>query len=218
MDAKLTSERLQRKAIVYVRQSSMVQATHSLESQRRQCNLNARALELGFNEIEVIDEGLERSCSGCVDRPGFEHLVAEVRTGGVGGVICVEASRLARNGKHWRRLIDLCALFDIVIIDPEGVYDPNLTNDRLFLGLKGAMSEFDAADHRRFQEKGRETIRITGEDATGSAADRDARTGDSGATETDAGPDGVTDPGGRQTSTAASRPPQEAPRGCKANF
>jgi hypothetical protein len=218
MDAKLTSERLQRKAIVYVRQSSMVQVTHNLESQSRQRNLNARALELGFYEIEVIDEDLGRSGLGCVDRPGFEHLVAQVRTGGVGGVICVEASRLARNGRDWHRLIELCALFDTVIIDPEGVYDPNLTNDRLLLGLKGTMSEFDVADDRPFQEEGHETIRTTGEGATESVADRHARSGDSGATETGAGPDGVTDPGGPQTSTAASRLPQEAPRGCKANF
>jgi excisionase family DNA binding protein len=143
VDAKLTSERLQRKAIVYVRQSSMVQVTHNLESQRRQYNLDTRAQELGFHEIEVIDEDLGRSGSGCVDRPGFEHLVAQVCTGAVGGVICVEASRLARNGRDWHRLIELCALFNTVIIDPEGIYDPNLTNDRLLLGLKGTMSEFE---------------------------------------------------------------------------
>jgi DNA invertase Pin-like site-specific DNA recombinase len=195
MDAKLTSERLQRKAIVYVRQSSMVQLTHNLESERRQCNLNARALELGFYEIEVIDEDLGHASSGCVDRPGFEHLVAQVRKGGVGGVICVEASRLARNGKDWHRLIELRGLFDTVIIDLEGVYDPNLTNDRLLLGLKGTMSEFDVADHRPFQE-GQETIRTAGGDAMESATDRYVRSGDSGATETSAGPAGVTDPGG----------------------
>ena len=143
MDAKLTFERLQRKALVYVRQSSMVQVIHNLESQRRQYGLTARAQELGFRDIEVIDEDLGRSGSGCEDRPGFERLVTQVCSGDVGGVICVEASRLARNGRDWHRLIELCALVGTVIIDPEGIYDPGVTNDRLLLGLKGTMSEFE---------------------------------------------------------------------------
>jgi DNA invertase Pin-like site-specific DNA recombinase len=143
MNPPLTSERLRRKAIVYVRQSSMLQVTHNLESQRRQYGLATRAQELGFHDIEVIDEDLGRSGSGCVERPGFERLVAQVCSGEVGGVICVEASRLARNGRDWHHLIELCGLVDTVIIDPEGIYDPNVTNDRLLLGLKGTMSEFE---------------------------------------------------------------------------
>ena len=103
MDTKLTFERLQRKALVYVRQSSMLQVIHNLESQRRQYGLTGRAQELGFRDIEVIDEDLGRSGSGCVNRPGFERLVTQVCSGEVGGVICVEASRLARNGRDWLR-------------------------------------------------------------------------------------------------------------------
>lgn len=143
MDAKLTFERLQRKALVYVRQSSMLQVTHNLESQRRQYGLTSRAQELGFREIEVIDEDLGRSGSGCVERPGFERLVTQVCSGEVGAVICVEASRLARNGRDWHHLIELCGLVGTVIIDPDGIYDPGVTNDRLLLGLKGTMSEFE---------------------------------------------------------------------------
>ena len=143
MDTKLSVEQLQRKAVVYVRQSSMVQVIHNLESQRRQYGLTERAEELGFRDIEVIDEDLGRSGGGCEERPGFERLVAKVCSGEVGGVICVEASRLARNGRDWHRLIELCALVGTVIIDPEGIYDPSITNDRLLLGLKGTMSEFE---------------------------------------------------------------------------
>jgi DNA invertase Pin-like site-specific DNA recombinase len=143
MNPKLTSERLRRKAIVYVRQSSMVQVTQNLESRRRQYGLAVHARELGFHDIETIDEDLGRSGSGCVDRPGFQRLVTSVCSGEVGGVICVEASRLARNGRDWHHLIELCALVDAVIIDPEGVYDPRVANDRLLLGLKGTMSEFE---------------------------------------------------------------------------
>ena len=143
MDTKLTIEHLQRKAVVYVRQSSMTQVTHNLESQRRQYGLTARAEDLGFRDTEVIDEDLGRSGAGCEERPGFERLVAKVCSGEVGGIICVEASRLARNGRDWHRLIDLCGLVGTVIIDPEGIYDPSITNDRLLLGLKGTMSEFE---------------------------------------------------------------------------
>ena len=143
MDSKLSVEQLQRKAVVYVRQSSMVQVIHNLESQRRQYGLTDRAEELGFRDIEVIDDDLGRSGGGCEERPGFERLVAKVCSGEVGGVICVEASRLARNGRDWHRLIELCALVGTVIIDPEGIYDPSITNDRLLLGLKGTMSEFE---------------------------------------------------------------------------
>jgi len=135
MNPKVTSERLRRRAIVYVRQSSMLQVTHNLESQRRQYGLAAHARDLGFHDIEVIDEDLGRSGSGCVERPGFQRLVTNVCSGEVGGVFCVEASRLARNGRDWHHLIELCALVDTVIIDPEGVYDPRVANDRLLLGL-----------------------------------------------------------------------------------
>ena len=76
-------------------------------------------------------------------RPGFQHLVAEVCTGEVGAVLCIEASRLARNGRDWHHLIELCGLVRAIVIDPDGVYDPGILNDRLLLGLKGTMSEFE---------------------------------------------------------------------------
>ncbi|HUD99620.1 MAG TPA: recombinase family protein, partial [Bryobacteraceae bacterium] len=84
------------------------------------------------------------------------RLVTQVCSGDVGGVICVEASRLARNGRDWHRLIELCALVDTVIIDPEGIYDPSVTNDRLLLGLKGTMSEFEL---NLIRQRSREAIK-----------------------------------------------------------
>lgn len=141
---KLTPERLLRTAIVYVRQSTPTQVTHHLESQRRQYGLEDRARELGFQRIIVIDEDLGRTGSGLVDRPGFQRLVAEVCTGEVGAVFCIEASRLARNGRDWHHLIELCGMVSAVVVDLDGIYDPNLINDRLLLGLKGTMSEFEA--------------------------------------------------------------------------
>ncbi len=143
MTHKLTVAHLQRRAIIYVRQSSPTQLLQNRESQLRQYNLADYARNLGFVEVEIIDEDLGRSGSGLVDRPGFQRLVADVCEGQVGAVFCLEASRLARNGRDWHHLIELCGLVGAVLIDPEGVYDPRLSNDRLLLGLRGTMSEFE---------------------------------------------------------------------------
>jgi DNA invertase Pin-like site-specific DNA recombinase len=143
VNAKVTADHLKRRAIVYIRQSSPIQVAHNLESQRRQYALADQASQLGFQQVEVIDEDLGRSGSGQVDRPGFARLVAEVCTGSVGAVFCIEASRLARNGRDWHHLIELCGLVRALVVDPDGVYDPGLLNDRLLLGLKGTMSEFE---------------------------------------------------------------------------
>ena len=97
----------------------------------------------GFISVTVIDDDLGRSGSGSTHRPGFERLVAMVCSGNVGAVYCIEASRLARNGRDWHHLIDLCALAGALVIDPDGAYDPRLVNDRLLLGLKGTMSEYE---------------------------------------------------------------------------
>jgi excisionase family DNA binding protein len=143
MNLKLTADRLNRRAIVYVRQSSPGQVLNNQESQRRQYGLAERARELGFAEILVIDDDLGRSGSGLIERPGFQRLVAEVCTGEVGAVFCIEASRLARNGRDWHHLIELCGMVKAVLVDPDGIYDPAIVNDRLLLGLKGTMSEFE---------------------------------------------------------------------------
>jgi DNA invertase Pin-like site-specific DNA recombinase len=140
---KISDLHLQRRAVVYVRQSTLTQLQHNLESQRRQYGLAGYARDLGFAAVETVDEDLGRSGSGLVERPGFQRLVAMVCTGEVGAVFCIEASRLARNGRDWHHLIDLCGLVGALVIDPEGVYDPRSSNDRLLLGLKGTMSEFE---------------------------------------------------------------------------
>jgi DNA invertase Pin-like site-specific DNA recombinase len=143
MNPKLTDDHLKRRAIVYVRQSSLGQVHHNHESQRRQYGLQDRARELGFSDVVVIDEDLGRSGSGLVERPGFQRLVAAVLGGEVGAVFSIEASRLARNGRDWHHLIELCGMAGTLVVDTEGIYDPRLLNDRLLLGLKGTMSEFE---------------------------------------------------------------------------
>jgi DNA invertase Pin-like site-specific DNA recombinase len=143
MSTKITPDHLGRGAVVYVRQSTMAQVIGNLESQRRQYDLAGAAKAAGFASVTVIDDDLGRSGSGSMQRPGFERLVALVCSGDVGAVYCIEASRLARNGRDWHHLIDLCALAGAVVVDPDGAYDPRLVNDRLLLGLKGTMSEYE---------------------------------------------------------------------------
>src|SRR6202008_240218 len=134
---------LSRKAIVYVRQSTQTQVQVHLESQRRQYDLVDEARRHGFRDVEVIDDDLGRSASGTVARPGFEKLVAWLCAGDVGAVLCFDASRLARNGRDWHHLLELCGLVEARVIDMDGVYDPCRPNDRLLLGMKGSISEFE---------------------------------------------------------------------------
>jgi len=134
---------LRRKAVVYVRQSTQAQVQTNLESQRRQYELVDEARRHGFQQIEVIDDDLGRSACGAVARPGFERLVAWLCAGEVGAVLCFDASRLARNGRDWHHLLELCGLVQARVIDLDGVYDPCRPNDRLLLGMKGSISEFE---------------------------------------------------------------------------
>src|SRR5580700_6957518 len=134
---------LNRKAIVYVRQSTQTQVQINRESQRRQYDLVEEARRRGFRDVEVIDDDLGRSASGTVTRPGFERLVASLCAGEVGAVFCFDASRLSRNGRDWHHLLELCGLVGARVIDPDGVYDPCRPNDRLLLGMKGSISEFE---------------------------------------------------------------------------
>ncbi|MDI6773687.1 MAG: recombinase family protein, partial [bacterium] len=140
---KITPEHLRRKAIVYIRQSTPDQVRHNRESQRRQYALADKATAMGWQVVEVIDEDLGRSGTTTAGRSGFARLVAAVCLREVGVVFSAEASRLARNNRDWYQLLDLCSLMATLIVDFDGVYDPRLLNDRLLLGLKGTMSEFE---------------------------------------------------------------------------
>lgn len=134
---------LSRKAVVYVRQSTPAQVRGNLESQRRQYDLVDIARHHGFATVEIIDEDLGLSAGGTVARPGFERLVAWLCGGDVGAVLCFEASRVARNGRDWHHILELCGLVGARVIDHDGVYDPRHPNDRLLLGMKGQISEFE---------------------------------------------------------------------------
>src|SRR5579864_221812 len=121
--------------MLYVRQSSAYQVTHNLESQRLQYAMQDRLQNLGWREIEIVDEDLGRSAAGMVTRAGFERMVAEVCLGKVGAVAAREVSRFARNSREWQQLVEVCRVVDTVLIDLETVYSPRHSNDRLLLGL-----------------------------------------------------------------------------------
>ena len=144
MNDKIRPEHRQRAAYVYVRQSTQYQVRHHREGQQRQYHWSLRARQLGFGQVVVIDEDLGRSGSGMQERPGFGRLAGCGLSGaGRCAVVALEASRLARNNRDWHHLVDLCALTGTLLIDDDGIYDPKVSNDRLLLGLKGTMSEFE---------------------------------------------------------------------------
>ena len=141
--SKVTASHLQRDAYLYVRQSTMRQVIENSESAVRQYDLRGRAVALGWPRERVIVIDVDQGLSGATaaDREGFQRLVADVSLKKAGIVLGLECSRLARNNSDWHRLLELCSLTDTLICDEDGLYDPSTINDRLLLGLKGAMSE-----------------------------------------------------------------------------
>ena len=140
---KVESHHLGREAYLYIRQSSMKQVIENVESTKRQYALRSRATALGWadDQIVVIDSDQGESGASASWREGFRRLVTDVGLGRAGIVMGLEVSRLARNNADWHRLLEICALANTLILDEDGVYDPTNFNDRLLLGLKGAMSE-----------------------------------------------------------------------------
>jgi DNA invertase Pin-like site-specific DNA recombinase len=140
---KIRPHHLDRKAILYVRQSSAHQVLHNRESSALQYAMRDRLTTLGWSEIEVIDNDLGRSAAGGVQRAGLERMVAQVCLGKVGAVAAREVSRFARNSRDWQQLIEMCRVVDTVLVDQETVYAPRHSNDRLLLGLKGSLNEYE---------------------------------------------------------------------------
>ena len=140
---KIGPQHRARKAVLYVRQSSAHQVQHNRESQVLQYAMRERLVGLGFAEVEVIDEDLGCSAAGGTLRAGFERMVAEVCLGKVGAVAAREVSRFARNSRDWQQLVEMCRVVDTLLVDQETIYAPRLGNDRLLLGLKGSLNEYE---------------------------------------------------------------------------
>jgi DNA invertase Pin-like site-specific DNA recombinase len=140
---KIRPDHLDRRAFVYVRQSTLFQVRENTASTARQYDLVQRAQDLGWSKaaVTVIDQDQGRSGSSAAGRDGFQSLIAQVGLGQAGAVLSLEASRLARSCSDWYRLLEICALTDTLVIDEDGIYDPGQYADRLLLGVLGTMSE-----------------------------------------------------------------------------
>jgi DNA invertase Pin-like site-specific DNA recombinase len=141
----VTAHHLNRKAIVYIRQSSPHQMLSNQESLRLQYALRQQALEMGWAEeqVEVIDHDLGQTGASIAHREGFKDLLAQVTLGQVGIILSYDVTRLSRNCSDWYPLLDLCGYKRCLIGDREGIYDPGTPNGRLLLGLKGQISEVE---------------------------------------------------------------------------
>src|SRR3954469_4380458 len=140
---KIRPRHVERLAVVYIRQSSPQQVLSNRESTDLQYQLRRRAAELGWAEsrVLVIDDDQATSGQWIEGRLGFQHLLAEVALDHIGVVFGREMSRLARSCKDFHQLIELCAIFNVLLADADGVYDPADPNDRMLLGFRGLMSE-----------------------------------------------------------------------------
>lgn len=161
---KIRPTHLERQAFIYLRQSTPGQVLHHRESQLNQEQMAHRAQQLGWqrDQVHIIRKDLGQSGREATQRQGFQQLLGEVSLGRVGIIFGYEVSRLSRNNSDWYRLLELTAMFDTLIADYDGIYDLNLFNDRLLLGLKGTMSEAElhlmqlrlAAGRKRQLERG----------------------------------------------------------------
>lgn len=142
MTSKIRSEHLQRPAFVYLRQSSPGQVEFHKESTERQYALADRAVTLGWDrsQIRILDGDLGKSGTSTEGRNDFLALMAAVGMGEAGAVFAIEISRFSRSQADWHKLLDICALTDTLVVDHDGVYNPNDFNDRVLLGFKGTWS------------------------------------------------------------------------------
>src|SRR4029077_4570535 len=145
VSSKVTAAHLTRSALLYVPQSSLTQALHTTESAIRQYDLRGKAIALGWaaDQITVIDIDQGHSGASAGGPAGVQQMVAEVSLGRAGIVLGLECTRLARNNADWHQLLEICAMTGTLICDEDGLYDPRNFNDRLVLGMKGQISEYE---------------------------------------------------------------------------
>jgi DNA invertase Pin-like site-specific DNA recombinase len=142
MTTAIRLQHLQRPAYVYLRQSTPGQVHTHRESTERQYALAEQAVGLGWDrsQVHILDQDLGKSGTTTEGRTDFHRFMAAVGLGEVGAVFALEASRLSRSQADWHKLMDICALTDTLIVDQDGIYDPNAFNDRVLLGFKGTWS------------------------------------------------------------------------------
>ncbi len=157
MPGEITREHLTKKIFIYVRQSSVHQVRDHRESRELQYDLVKRAQVYGWGEhqIHIVDDDLGTTAMGTKKRSGFDEIISQICRGDIGAFFVLNASRLARNGREWHQALEVCAVFNTLIIDGDGIYDPRLPSDRLWLGMKASFSEYES---RQFQALARAAI------------------------------------------------------------
>ena len=140
---KITSSHRERAALIYLRQSTLMQVREHTESTLRQYALADTAVALGWapRDVEVIDRDLGLSGTSAAHRAGFRELMSRVCLGEIGAVFGLEVSRLGRSNADLARLAEMARLTGTLLIDSDGVYDLADFNDWLVLGLKSTMSQ-----------------------------------------------------------------------------
>lgn len=154
---KILADHRSRRAFVYARQSTPAQVLQHRSSTERQIGLAELAAQLGWSDahIDVVTDDLGQSGRYVEGREGFQRLAAEMTLGRVGAVFSLDASRLARSSADWHRLLEIAALTKTLLIDEQSVYDPRDPNDRLVLGMKGTMADFELVWLRQRMDGGR---------------------------------------------------------------
>src|SRR5437870_4863840 len=162
--AKIKPEHLARKAIVYLRQSSVKQVRLNKESQNLQYAVAERVRALGWKQVQIINSDLGSSAGiAAARREGFERVLSSVALGEVGIVGSREVSRLSRTDKDWCRLLEVCQIFGTLIADEQQVYDLNYLDDQLVLGIKGTLSVVELKVLRQRLQAGQESKARRGE-------------------------------------------------------
>ena len=157
MNIKIQANHLERKAVIYVRQSSAYQVQNHKESQQRQYALQERAIKLGWqkDQVTVIDEDLGISGAHSENRPGYQKLISLIALKKVGVIFGIEVSRLARNCLDWYELLEIASTYNTLIADEDAIFNPADYNDRLLLGLKGTISEAELYQIKNRMMRGR---------------------------------------------------------------
>jgi DNA invertase Pin-like site-specific DNA recombinase len=138
---KLKAHHLARDAYLYVRQACTYQGFEKANSLQRQYHLRQQAVALGWaaERVIVIDSDLGQSGASAAGRRGFQKLMGQIRRGRVGVVMALDPSRLTRNFRDWRRLLDACVRSDTLLLDQDGLYDPADFGDGGLLGCEQTM-------------------------------------------------------------------------------
>jgi DNA invertase Pin-like site-specific DNA recombinase len=134
-----------RKAVVYIRQSTPHQVLTNMESQRLQRAMREHVQRLGWldDRIHVVEGDTGNTATTTAGRDGYKDLLSEIALGHVGIVVSYESQRLSRNCSDWYPLLDVCAIKNCLIGDRDGIYEPWTPNGRLLLGMKGILSEIE---------------------------------------------------------------------------